>query len=120
MKLIAEKTWKMQAFNNTPDQQSSGIAWNGDQSTTSNDLSVRLTLATIKYSEEDSYRFSASYDFGLTQKEVSYEDACYPFDVSQIGDPENQKLLISGDGTRTIILTPESGSCSADSYLITY
>jgi len=110
----------MLAFINTPDQQSSGIAWNGDQSTTSNDLSVRLTLATIKYSEEDSYRFSASYDFGLTWKEVSYEDACYPFDARQIYDGlENQKLLISGDGTRIIILPPESGPNSTGSYIIT-
>ena len=87
----------------------------------SGDLSVQLSLATVaNYWELNPCRFSASYDFGLTWKDLSFKDARYVgylhFDQ---GDFAPQYILISGDGTKILILMPDLSPDMTGSYLIT-
>ena len=76
----------------------------------SNDLSVQLSLATVaNYWELNPCRFSASYDFGLTWKDLSFTDAGYVGDIHfSHSDSDSQYILISGNGTKTFILMPDS------------
>ena len=77
----------------------------------SNDLSVQLSLATVaNYSPElNPCRFYASYDFGLTWKDLSFKDARYVGDFNfSYSDSDAQYILISGNGTKTLILMPDS------------
>jgi len=107
----AEKTWRIE-----PTQAYHGIL------PTSNDLSVQLRRAIEPSYESDAYlqRFSASYDFGLTWKDLSFKDARYVgylhFDQ---GDYAPQYILISGDGTKILILMPDLSPDMTGSYLIT-
>jgi hypothetical protein len=118
----AGKTWRMETFNITPDKMSA-VYWMNDLQglAMSNDLSVQLSLVTVaKYSEVDPCRFYASYDFGLTWKEQSFKDERYPGDVNfSSGDSDDQFMVIWGDGTKTLILMPDSSPDMTGSYLIT-
>ena len=76
----------------------------------SGDLSVQLSLATVaNYWELTPCRFYASYDFGLTWKDLSFKDARYVGDFNfSYSDSDSQYILISGNGTKTFILMPDS------------
>ena len=106
----AGKTWRIE-----PTQAYYGIL------PTSNDLSVQLRAIESSYTS-DAYlqRFSASYDFGLTWKEQSFKDARYVGDLNfSYSDSDDQYILISGDGTKILILMPDLSPDMAGSYLIT-
>ena len=101
----------METFNNTPGKMSGFFEMNDLQGLAmSNDLSVQLSLFTVaNYSELNPGRFSASYDFGLTWKDLSFTDAGYVGDIHfSHSDSDSQYILISGNGTKTFILMPDS------------
>ena len=106
----AGKTWRIEPT----------LAYYGVMAT-SNDLSVQLR-AIEPSNTSDAYhqRFSASYDFGLTWKEQSFKDARYVGDLNfSYSDPDDQYILISGDGTKILILMPDLSPDMTGSYLIT-
>jgi hypothetical protein len=106
----AGKTWRIE-----PPQAYFGIG------STSNDLSVQLRGIEQTYTS-DAYLqgFSASYDFGLTWKDLSFKDARYVGDLNfSSSDSDAQYILISGDGTKFLILMPDSSPDMTGSYLIT-
>ena len=116
------KTWRIETFNITPDEMSAGFSINYLQGLAmSGDLSVQLSLATVaNYWELNNGRFSASYDFGLTWKDLSFTDAGYVGDIHfSHSDSDSQYILISGNGTKTLILMPDSSPDMTGSYLIT-
>ena len=106
----AGKTWRIE-----PTQAYFGVG------STSNDLSVQLRAIEQSYAS-DAYlqEFSASYDFGLTWKEQSFKDAGYVGDLNfSYSDSDAQYTLISGDGTKFLILMPDLSPDMTGSYLIT-
>lgn len=106
----AGKTWRIESTKGY-----SGI-W-----ATSNDLSVQLRAIEQTYTSDAYHQgFSVSYDFGLTWKEQSFKDARYVGDLNfSYSDSDAQYILISGDGTKTLILMPDLSPDMTGSYLIT-